>query len=128
MIFRFLDIFFTVFHTFLILFNLAGWIWRKTRRLNLITLLLTGFSWALLGLLMHTLGYCPLTDWHFTILSRLGEANLPSSYIKYLIFRLTGTDISSEIIDRITLASFIISLIISVLLNARDYIRKHKEP
>jgi hypothetical protein len=128
MIFRFLDIFFTVFHTFLILFNLAGWMWKKTRRLNLITLLLTGLSWTLLGFLTHTPGYCPLTDWHFTILSHLGEVDLPSSYIKYLIARLTGTDISSEIIDRITLVCFIISLSISVLLNARDYIRKHKEP
>ena len=60
------DIFFVVFHTALILFNMAGWIWKKTRLANLITLLLTGSSWLVLGLIVGSLGYCPLTDWHFT--------------------------------------------------------------
>ncbi len=68
---KFLDIFFTVFHSLLVLFILFGWIWKKTRRLNLICILLTGASWLFLGI-FYGLGYCPLTDWHFNILRRLG--------------------------------------------------------
>ena len=117
MILRILDIFFVIFHSSLILFNLFGWIWKKTRRLNLITLLLTGGSWLFLGLIVGTLGYCPLTDWHFNILYRLGETNIPNSYVKYLADRLTGLDINASLIDDITLYSFIASLILSIIFN-----------
>src|SRR5665811_299369 len=80
MSYRILDIFFLIFHTFLIFFNLFGWIWKRTRKLNLITLSLTGASWLFLGLSVGTLGYCPLTDWHFKILEKLGKTDLPYSY------------------------------------------------
>jgi hypothetical protein len=122
--YRIIDVFFVVFHTALILFNLSGWIWRKTRLLNLIVLLLTGASWVILGLIVGTLGYCPLTDWHFSVLYRLGERGLPTSYIKYLTDRLTGADVSSALVDDITLYAFIAVLIISVFLNFKDVRRK----
>lgn len=126
MIYRYLDIFFIVFHTVLIVFNLTGWIWKRTRFLNLVILLITGFSWLIIGLIVGTLGYCPLTDWHFRILYRLGESGLPNSYIKYLIDRLSGIDISSALIDQVTLYAFIGVIIISLLLNIRDYRLNHK--
>jgi hypothetical protein len=86
---RFLDVFFTVFHTLLIFFNLFGWIWKRTRRINLVCLLLTAGSWLILGI-FYGIGYCPLTDWHFAVLERLGYTDLPSSYISFLVHRLTG--------------------------------------
>ena len=91
--FKFLDIFFLVFHSLLILFNLFGWMWKKTRRLNLITLLLTGFSWVGLGL-FYGWGYCFLTDWHWQVLKKAGELNLPDSYVQYLLNRILGIEIS----------------------------------
>jgi hypothetical protein len=121
MIWHLLDIFFVVFHTFLIFFNLFGWIWKRTRILNLVTLIITGASWLLLGLIVGTLGYCPLTDWHFSILSKLGETNLPSSYIKYLADRLTGLDLNTSFVDNVTLSAFIAALAISVFLNIKDF-------
>ena len=124
MILRILDIFFVIFHSSLILFNLFGWIWNKTRRLNLITLLLTGGSWLFVGLIVGTLGYCPLTDWHFNILYRLGKTNLPNSYVKYLADRLTGLDINASLIDDITLYSFLAALILSIIFNFRSVWRK----
>lgn len=124
MIYHILDIFFVIFHTSLILFNLFGWIWKRTRIFNLIVLVLTGASWLFLGLLVGTLGYCPLTDWHFSILNKLGETGMPSSYIKYLADRLTGLDISSSLIDNVTLYAFLTALVISIYLNMRDFIRK----
>jgi hypothetical protein len=124
MLYRILDILFVVFHTSLTLFNLLGWIWKKTRLPNLITLALTGASWLFLGLLVGVPGYCPLTDWHFDILERLGKTDLPTSYIKYLIDRLTGLDVNQSLVDKATLYSFIAALIVSLLLNIRDFRRR----
>jgi len=126
MIWKLLDIFFVIFHTFTILFNLFGWIWKRTRKYNLILLLLTGGSWLFLGLLVGTLGYCPFTDWHFEVLEKLGRTDLPLSYIKYLADRLTGLNFSSSLVDNITLYSFLTALIISLFLNIKDYRKAHK--
>jgi hypothetical protein len=119
-----LDIFFIMFHTSLTIFNLFGWIWKRTRKMNLIILFLTGASWLFLGLIVGTLGYCPLTDWHFTILEKLGKTDLPNSYIKYLVDRLTGSDLNASLADSFTLYSFLAALLISILLNMRDYKKK----
>jgi hypothetical protein len=126
MIWRILDIFFVVFHTGIIIFSLAGWIWKKTRRLNLIVLGIIGSSWLFLGLFVGTLGYCPLTDWHFNILEYLGKTNLPNSYVKYLADRLTGLDINAHLVDRVTLYLFLAAIILSIILNVRDIVRKRK--
>jgi len=127
MIYHILDVAFVAFHSALIIFNLFGWIWKKTRKLNLITLILTGASWLFLGLIYGTLGYCPLTDWHFSILYKLGETNLPDSYVKYLFDRLSGLDISQSLVDNVTLYSFLGALIISVLINIRDFKRRRRK-
>lgn len=111
-----LDIFFIVFHTALTLFNLFGWIWRRTRKFNLIILLLTGSSWFVLGI-FYGIGYCPLTDWHFQILRKLGETGLPYSYLKYLFDRITGLDISSSLVEITTLLLFLLALLASVYFN-----------
>jgi hypothetical protein len=127
MLYRILDIFFVVFHTSLTLFNLLGWIWNKTRLANLITLALTGASWLFLGLIVGMLGYCPLTDWHFNILYKLGETDLPISYIKYLIDRLTGLDVNETIVNKATLYCFIIAIVISLFLNIKDFRNRRRK-
>jgi len=124
MFYRILDIFFVVFHTSVILFNLFGWIWRKTRKYNLILLVITGASWLILGLIVGTLGYCPLTDWHFDVLEKLGVTDLPSSYVKYLADRLTGLDFDSTFVDKVTLYVFFAALGLSLFLNIRDFKKK----
>lgn len=127
MLYRFLDLFFIVFHTSLTLFNALGWIWKKTRLLNLITLFFTGASWLFLGLIVGTPGYCPLTDWHFDVLEKLGRTGLPNSYIKYLADRLTGFDFNPAFVDSMTLIVFSAALLLSISFNLRDYfIRKRK--
>jgi hypothetical protein len=126
MIYRILDIFFVVFHSSIIIFNLFGWMWKKTRILNLILLILTGSSWLFLGLIVGVLGYCPLTDWHFDILEKLGKTDLPSSYMKYLADRLTGMSFNTATVDKVTLYVFLAALIISIILNARDLVRKRR--
>ena len=126
MIYHLLDIFFVLFHTSLIIFNLFGWIWKKTRISNLITLSITGASWLFLGLIVGFLGYCPLTDWHFRILYKLGKTDLPESYVKYLFDRLTGLNVNPSLVDNITLYAFIIALIISFYFNLRDWLKSKK--
>ncbi|HYW94396.1 MAG TPA: DUF2784 domain-containing protein [Bacteroidales bacterium] len=121
-----LDIFFIVFHTSLVLFNLFGWIWKKTRQLNLVTLLLTGGSWFILGI-FYGIGYCPLTEWHFRILEKLGIYNLPNSYMSYLAERLTGIRFDPRLVDALTLTGFVLALILSVVFNARDFAAKKRK-
>jgi hypothetical protein len=116
--FRALDIFFTGFHTCLVIFNLFGWIWKKSRRLNLFTLLLTAASWLILGI-FYGLGFCPLTEWHFNILKKLGYTDLPDSYLSFLFTRLTKLQIDQSLVDSVTLWGLIIALLISLYLNFR---------
>ena len=118
-----LDIFFMVFHSCVILFNTLGWIWKKTRIYNLILLLITAGSWFLLGI-WKGWGYCFLTDWHYDVLLKLGYHDLPGSYIRFLIERVTGIDISEGLVNAATLFVFFASLIISAVLNYRDL--RHK--
>ena len=127
LMYHIIDIFFVVFHSSLIVFNLFGWMWRKTRIWNLVTLALTGASWLFLGLLVGVPGYCPFTDWHFSILEKLGRTDLPNSYVKYLADRITGLDFNPVLVDKVTLYSFIAAIIISLCLNTKDYLRKRKQ-
>jgi hypothetical protein len=128
MMLRLLDILFVVFHTSLIILNLFGWIWKRTRLANLITLLLTGSSWLFLGLIVGTPGYCPLTDWHFTILEKLGKTDLPYSYIKYLADRITGLDIDARLADAVTLYGFVVALAFSLIINITLRLKKKPKP
>ncbi|MFH0841548.1 MAG: DUF2784 domain-containing protein [Bacteroidota bacterium] len=128
MFYRLADIFFVVFHSSIIIFNLFGWIWKKTRPANLVLLLLTGGSWLFLGLIVGTLGYCPFTDWHFSVLDKLGKTDLPASYIKYLADRITGLNFNSSLVDDVTLYLFLAAFAVSVFLNTRDYIEKKRLP
>ncbi|MFN4314946.1 MAG: DUF2784 domain-containing protein [Chitinophagaceae bacterium] len=112
----FLNIFFTVVHVLLILFNLTGWIWKKTRRWHIITLILTAASWAVLGI-WYGWGYCPLTDWHWDVKNKLGETDLPNSFVKYLLDKIFSQDLSVALVDRITLWSLIAALLASVWVN-----------
>ena len=117
---KILDLFFVILHALLIIFNLFGWVFQKLRKANLITLLLTAFSWFILGL-FYGIGYCPLTEWHFMILEKLGNENLPTSYIKYIIGRLTGYDANPQVTDIFTMVFFLAALVVSTFLNIRDF-------
>lgn len=118
-IYKITDILFLVFHSTLIILILFGWIWKPTRKLNLILILLTAASWSLLGIFFG-FGFCPLTEWHFSILRKLGENNLPSSYIKYLADRITGYDFSQVLVDRVTLWGLVAAFICSIYINFRS--------
>ena len=116
---QFLNSFFFVFHTVFTLFNIAGWGFRKTRRLNLVTLLLTAFSWFVLGI-WYGWGYCFCTDWHWQVREKLGYHDQRQSYIQFLVYKLTGKLFNEELVNYTTLIVFLLSLALSILLNVRD--------
>ncbi|MCP5053202.1 MAG: DUF2784 domain-containing protein [bacterium] len=115
----FLDVFFFIFHTCVIVFNLFGWLWKKTRKANLILLLLTAFSWVILGI-WYGFGFCPCTEWHYQVRMKLGHFHMPDSYIKFCIDSLAGSDVNAELVDIFTLLFFLAALIASILLNIKD--------
>jgi hypothetical protein len=106
----FLDHLLWLAHVVVIVFNLTGWIWRKTRKLHLLVFLATLLSWLVLGL-RYGLGYCFLTDWHWQVKQIIGEKNLPSSFIKYFLDSALGTDLNPGFVDWITGISMAIAAI-----------------
>ncbi len=111
-----LDAFFTIFHLVIIGFNLSGWIWAKTRKLHFYFILLTAGSWFILGI-WYGFGYCPITDWQWQIKEKLGEDNLPNSFVKYFADKVSGESISAVLIDRLTAAFFFLAVLLSVYAN-----------
>ncbi|MBM3415996.1 MAG: DUF2784 domain-containing protein [Bacteroidetes bacterium] len=115
----FLNIFFFVFHTAFTLFNMSGWAFRKTRKLHLITLLLTAASWFILGI-WYGWGYCFCTDWHWQVREAMGYHDRSNSYIHFLVLKLTGINFNEQLVEDITLIVFLISMVLSVWLNLGD--------
>ena len=122
--YAFLDKFFFVFHSTLMVLILFGWIWRKTRIANLIVVLLTAFSWFILGI-WYGFGYCPSTDWHWQVRMKLGHYDMPSSYTKFLIDSLTGMDVNAKLVDIFAVLFLTLALFASILTNVRDWREKH---
>lgn len=118
--FQVLNYFFFVFHTLFTLFNIIGWAFPKIRKWNLATLILTAFSWFVLGI-WYGWGYCLCTDWHWNVREHLGYHDEEISYIHFLLLKLTGIDFNEQLVENTTLIVFLASFIISVWLNIRDW-------
>jgi len=114
-----LDIAFFAFHTGLVLFNLFGWIWPKTRRWNLYTLLATAASWFVMGI-WYGIGYCLCTDWHWQVRQQLGYKDDSPTYIHLMIKLLTGADLDANLVANGTALGFALSLICSIAANLKS--------
>jgi Protein of Unknown function (DUF2784) len=117
---KLLDIFYTCIHLLIIGFNLFGWIWPKTRKLHLIVVTVTLLCWFGLGI-WYGWGYCPVTEWQWDVKEKLGETNLPNSFVKYFGDRITGRNFPAPLVDRVTLTSFLLAIGITIYVN---FIRK----
>ena len=111
-----LDFLLTILHIFIIGFNLLAWLWKPTRRLHFWFAMATLGCWTILGI-WFGLGYCPITDWQWNVKTQLGEQNLPASFIKYFVDKITGLNINSDLIDALTLLFFLAAIGCSVKLN-----------
>ena len=122
------DILLSVFHILLIVFNTLGWIWKPLRKAHLVSLLLTFSSWIFLGI-WYGWGYCPFTDWHWSVLYKLGHTKLPGSYISFLIYRAFRIMPSGNWVDVLTLGVALVALAVSVWLNFfRKKCNRHLQP
>ncbi|GIV35958.1 MAG: hypothetical protein KatS3mg032_0337 [Cyclobacteriaceae bacterium] len=103
-----LNLFFLVFHTIVILFNLTGWLIPRLRKLHLFSLSVTAFSWFVLGW-WYGWGYCFCTDWHWQVREALGLPNPSHSYTHFLVVQYFSWNPDPQWVDRATLAGFIIA-------------------
>lgn len=101
------------FHLLIIGINVFGWIAPRTRVLQRWVLLLTTLSWVGLGA-FYGLGYCFLTDWHWTVKRQLGEWALPPSYIQYILHNKWGFNFPDFWVDVGTGTVFVLLLLITV--------------
>ena len=119
------DILLTLLHLAVIGFNLCGWIWQKTRRLHLVVITVTAACWFILGI-WYGVGYCPITDWQWQVKEKLGESNLPSSFIKYFADELFQRPVDAAIVDDITSICFFFAAMLSLYVNF--FIKKRRSP
>ncbi|HYM94303.1 MAG TPA: DUF2784 domain-containing protein, partial [Chitinophagaceae bacterium] len=61
--------------------------------------------------------YCPFTEWQWNIKEKLGETNLPNSFIKYFADKITGKDFPSQVVDNVTLFLFLAAIVLSIYVN-----------
>jgi hypothetical protein len=122
----FLNIFFFVFHSLWMVFNCIGWVWRRTRPWHLLTVALTALSWLGLGWWYDSFGYCLCTDWHWQVRERLGYPN-DHSYTHLLLLSLTGIDAPAQLADTVTAGVFVVTVVLSMVLNLRDFFASRRK-
>ena len=126
MLYPFLNIFFFIFHTVFTLFNIVGWVFPKTRKLHLATMLLTAISWFGLGI-WYGWGYCFCTDWHWRVREAMGYHDHSNSYVHFLLLKLTGKNFDPQLVENVTLWVFLLSFVLSVFFNYRDWRRRRQK-
>ena len=119
-----LNLFFFVFHSAFVVFNLSGWIFKKTRKLHLITIFLTAFSWFVLGC-FYQFGYCFLADWHFMVRQRMGLSDESHSFIHLFVVEVFGVNLNPKLVDECTLGFFIFALTAALIVNAKEIYSHH---
>ena len=112
----FLDLLLTIVHLAIILFNLIGWIFLRTRRLHFVFIVLTAASWFILGI-WFGMGYCPVTDWQWNVKEQLGERNLPSNFVEYFAEKITGYDFREQLVNTVIGVCFAAAALLSVYVN-----------
>ena len=122
---KILDLLLTILHFLVIGFNLFGWIWKPLRKLHLVSILIIAVCWFILGI-WFGIGYCPLTDWQWHIKEKLGEHNLPGSFIEYYAEKISGGPVNTRFVDSVTGLGFAIAFLLSVYVNLVK--RKFKRP
>lgn len=116
-----LDNAFFAFHTLLIVFNMTGWAFRRTRLLHLVTMAATAFSWFVLGA-FYGWGYCICTHWHFLVRRQLGYHDQETNYVQLLAKRV-GLPLTPLESERIAWIVFALILVAMAVVWTRDGLR-----
>lgn len=122
-----LDVLLTIVHVAITLFNLLGWISKRSRKAHFIAVLLTATSWFVLGI-WFGIGYCPFTDWQWQVKEKLGERHLPNNFIEYIAESLTGYNLDSALVDTAIAIGFTLAALLSFYMNfILPRLKKHKQ-
>jgi hypothetical protein len=117
-----LDYVFHIIHLTVIVINTTFWMSFRTLRIAQTSLMLTILSWFGCGTI-YGFGYCFLTDWHWQIKQQMGDTNLPSSYIKLILDRTTGSNWDPKIIESMTMFVLIFS-VAGCLIQTLKYVKQ----
>ena len=120
------DWFFLLFHTVFTLFNITGWMFRKTRKIHLIAMGATIFSWFFLGI-WYGIGYCFCTEWHWQVRKMMGNPIRSHSYIHFLFKEITGIDLNPLFVDRAVMIVFVLSIMLTFYVNINDYLKSRQK-
>ncbi len=112
-----MDIALEVVHIAVIVFNLVGWVFPRTRFLHWLSVNITAFSWLVMGF-FYGFGYCFLTDWHWQVKASLDNMPQESSFITYFLYKI-GLQTSERTIDLFTAITFACIFLLSWVINFR---------
>lgn len=57
----------------------------------------------------------------------LGDTDLPSSYIKFLVDSLTGLDVNTHVVNTLAVVLLLTALSASILTNTLTWLRRRRE-
>jgi hypothetical protein len=80
-------------------------------------------SWFIVGI-WYGWGYCFCTDWHWQVREKMGLHDQSTSYVHFLLLKLTGINFQKDLVDKMTLIVFFVSLALSIGLNISDRKRR----
>ena len=109
-----LNIAFFTGHTAFIVFNLTGWAFQRTRKLHLLCLGATMFSWFVMGA-VKGMGYCLCTDWHFQIRRQLSLPVNVHSYIQLMAEVFFGLKVDRMTSDVLAGGGLLVVLVITLI-------------
>jgi len=122
-----LDFFLTFLHSAIVLFILFGWVSQKTRKAHFALLTLTILSWIILGGIIGTFGYCPITDWQWDIKRDLGEKNLPGSFIQYAVDKTFSINSNKQLVDLFTILGLVFGVTMAAVKKWGHLLRRNAE-
>jgi hypothetical protein len=100
-----LDYLFHIVHLSVLLICILGWVYQPFRAFHQLVVALVAISWLGLGL-KFGFRYCVLTDTQWRIKRRLGREPYTTSYVKYILDKITGSRIDKKVTDRVTLYTY----------------------
>jgi hypothetical protein len=121
-----LDKAFFVLHTVLVVFNMFGWIARRTRVAHAIALGATLFSWFVLGI-AHGWGYCICADWHFQVRRKLGYVDTETSYIQLMSREFFGVSMTRSFADWLAVIVVVGIVVATCVVWYRDRVRRQDD-
>ena len=111
-----IDLIFNILHIAVILINCLGWTYKPVKKFSLYLILITLFSWSIVGI-FGGIGFCPITYLHSKYLLSNHDYILPFSYLDYIFINNLDFDISSRTISLISIIVIFSSLYLSLAKN-----------